>query len=271
MGIDLPDEPFQAGDLGQIDDGEEDLLVPAGVRALTVEERRPVAEIPQEGVRHLIGLLRHDEGCLPLGEADDDAPRHVGVDVHGHQRADGGLHGEEEARRGHDEAVQRKDHVADLQIVVLFHDGADHVEAAAVGIVAVQDAAAHAEEHAAGDGRHQRILHALPVGEERREVDEDGNGDGADDGDHRVEPSHEPQGKQQDRDIQQDIREPDGQPREVVHDHGDAREAPRDEVVRHKKEIDAEGIEETAHNGDQRHKKVRVEAEIIPFHGCIPF
>ena len=271
VGVDVPHDPFQFGNLGEVDDGEDDFFIAAGECALSVEEGRAVVDVPEDGVGEFVGLFGYDEGRFSLGEADDDAAGYVGVDVHGDEGRDGGLDGEEAAGDGDDEAVQRKDNVADFQIVVFFYDGAHDVKAACVGVIPVEDARADAEKYAAGDGGDHRFLDGVPLGDEMGHVDADGDGGGADDGDDGVEFPQMPEREEEDRNVEEGVGDADGKAGDVVDDHGDPGEAARDEVVGDEKQVEAQRVDGASDECDYGCKKVGVQAEVVPFHFPVPF
>ena len=250
MRVDCLDVVTELRDLRQIDDGEDDALIHAGEGALPIEESRTVVDVAEDGVCDLKRLVRNDEGGFPLCETDDEAAREIRIDIHRDQGADGELQGKDPGTGHDDQEVQRKDDVADFQIVVFLQDRADDVEAAGVAVVAVEEPHAKTKDDAACDGGDEWLFHGGHGGKRCGEVDEDGAEHGAYDGDQGVEFSHEFQGKKKDRDIQDEVCDTDGEARQVVQDHRDAGEPTCEEVVGDIEGIDADGVEKCADHGD---------------------
>lgn len=253
--VDLFDEAAEPGDLGQVDDGKDDPLVRPGEGALSVQEGRPVVDIAEDGIGDFQRLVGYDEGGLSLRKADDETGGKVGADVHADEGADGRFQGENPRTGEDDDQVQRKDDVPDFQIIEFFQDGADHVQAAGIAVVAVQDAHGNTEDNAAGDGGNHGVLDNFHIRQRRGEVDEQGNENRSQNGDGSVEFSDEFQGKRQDRDIQHQVRQADGNAGQVVNDHGDTGQAAGEEFVRYIKGIDAYGINEGAEDGHGNEKQ----------------
>lgn len=114
------------------------------------------------------GFIGHDEGRLPLGKADDDTAGKVRIDIHGDKGADSGLQGKDEGSRCDNDEIQGKYYVSDFQVIVFLQDSPNHIEAAGIAVVPVQDTHGHPQYHAAGNSGHQGSFTTLYA--ERNEV-----------------------------------------------------------------------------------------------------
>ena len=244
--VDVFYEVADAGDLGEVDDGEDNFLVSAGESALAVEEGRAVVDGAQDGIRDFKRLVGDDEGCFSLGKTKDETAGEVRIDVHADQGADGWFQSEDPCTGHDDDEVQCEDDVADFQVVVLLDDGTDDVEAAGVAVVTVKDTHGDAQDDTAGDGSDDRVLDDVVVSQEGREVDEKGKENGPEDRDDGVKFPHEFQGKTEDWEVQDKVRDADRNAGQVVYNHGDTCQPASQELVRDEEGIDADGINESA-------------------------
>ena len=244
--VDVFYEVADAGDLGEVDDGEDNFLVSAGESALAVEEGRAVVDGAQDGIRDFKRLVGDDEGCFSLGKTKDETAGEVRIDVHADQGADGWFQSEDPCTGHDDDEVQCEDDVADFQVVVLLDDGTDDVEAAGIAVVTVKDTHGDAQDDTAGDGSDDRVLDDVVVSQEGREVDEKGKENGPEDRDDGVKFPHEFQGETEDWEVQDKVRDADRNAGQVVYNHGDTCQPASQELVRDEEGIDADGINESA-------------------------
>ena len=147
-----------------------------------------------------------------------------------------------EPGQGDEAAVDVRDGGQHGGVVRLEAAAVHHVQAAGVAVVAVEYAHGNPQHHAAGNGGHQGILHHVVIRQKGGKVDEYGAAHGAQDGNDGVKFSHEFQRENQDRNVHEQVRHADGEAGEVVEHHGNAREPAGEELVRHQKGIDADGI-----------------------------
>lgn len=253
--VDIFNQAAEPGDLGQVDDGKDNPLVRPGEGALPVQESRPVVDIAEDCISDFQRLVGYDEGRFSLGKADDETGGKIGADVHADEGADGRLKGENPCTGEDDDKIQRKDDVSDFQIVEFFQDGADYVQTAGIAVISVKNAHGNAEDNAAGDGGNHGVLDDFHLCQRGRKIDEQGNENRPQNRDGSIEFSDEFQGKGQDRDIQHQVRQADGNAGQVVNDHGDTGQAAGEEFVRHIKGIDAYGINEGADDGNGNEKQ----------------
>ena len=254
VGVYFFDQVTDSGDLGEVYDGEDDFLFGSGESALTIEEGGSVTDISKEGIRYFQRFIGDDEGCFSLGKADDDAVCQIGIDVHGNECADGRFQGKEEGSGSYDDDVDTKDDVSYFQIVEFLEDCADYVKSAGIGVVSIEESHGKAQYDTAGNGGNQGIFHDLIIGHKTGEIDEYRAEDGAQNGNQGVQFSHVFQGEDEDRDIENEVGDTDGETGHVVQNHGDTGEASREELVGNQKGIDAYGIAEGADNGDDHDK-----------------
>ena len=244
--VDVFYEVADAGDLGEVDDGEDNFLVSAGESALAVEEGRAVVDGAQDGIRDFKRFVGDDEGCFSLGKTKDETAGEVRIDVHADQGADGWFQSEDPCTGHDDDEVQCEDDVADFQVVVLLDDGTDDVEAAGIAVVTVKDTHGDAQDDTAGDGSDDRVLDDVVVSQEGREVDEKGKENSPEDRDDGVKFPHEFQGETEDWEVQDKVRDADRNAGQVVYNHGDTCQPASQELVRDEEGIDADGINESA-------------------------
>ena len=183
-------------------------------------------------------FIRDNENRLAVIESRNDFVHNCRIDEHIDEREHRGSHAEEERCNEHDEAVHREENAAHMQVIVFTNDGSEDVKSPRTAVHTKDKPVAKPCKDTAVYGGQHHIGHGRICVQRTRQVKEERKDRRTDDDIDRVRLPHQSPRHEEQWDIIDERLKTDGQPKDIVDDHCNARCTSCEEMRRNEKEID---------------------------------